>query len=110
MPTLYLNAPQQKADTEGKISFAATLKTSVGNGYAIPKSDAAKCLVGCKVVLLCQDLGRRAEGRLGRLEETGEKTRSGMLRYDVYIEDLTEVTYSPPPSPLRRTGILFASR
>ena len=109
MTTLYLNAPQHKAHAQGKRSFAKTLHTAVGDGYAIPKADAAQCLPGCRVVLLCQDRRQRAEGRLKTLKETGEKTGSGMRKYDVYIEALAEVPYSPPPSALRRTGILVVT-
>ena len=93
---------------EGKKSFADTLKTAIGEGYAIPKADAERSHVGCGVVLLCQDARRRAEGTLLVLKETDERTRTGMLRYDVYIEALVEVPYSPPPTRLGRTGILVA--
>ncbi len=108
MTTLYLNVPLEKVGNAGKRSFEDTLKTAIGNGYAIPKDDAERLLPGCKVVLLCQDRKQRqrAEGKLEELKHTGEKTKSGMLRYDVHIKSLTEVPYVPPPMRLRRTGIL----
>ena len=106
MTTLYLSAPDAKAEAEGKRSYLRTLETGIGDGYAIPKGDAAKCLPGCKVVLLSKDRGQRAEGKLTMLKETGEKTGNGILRYDVHIEDLSEVPYSLPPTHFLRIGTL----
>jgi hypothetical protein len=106
MTTLYLNAPQAMTQTEGKKSYTDTLKTAIGDGYAISLGDAKRCLPGCKVVLLCQDGRRRAEGNLTTLKESGIKTKTGMLRYDVYINDLVEVPYTPLPSRPRHTGVL----
>ncbi len=108
MTTLYLNAPREKTNDEDKKSYADTLRTATGNGYAVPKADAEKCLPGCGVVLLCQDEGRRAEGTLKAIRKTGDRTRTGMLRYDVQIEGLAEVPYSPPPARLGRTGTLVS--
>lgn len=106
MIALYLNAPEWRVGIEKCRSFQDMLTTSVGGGYAIPKGNAAQCLPGCMVVLLSQDGKLRAEGKLKALTETGEKTGSGMLRYDVHIMELKKVPYSPPSAPLRRTEIL----
>lgn len=106
MITLYLNAPQWRVGIENCRSFQDMLNTSIGGGYAIPKGEAAKCLPGGNVVLLCQDGKLRAEGKLKALTPTGEKTESGMLRYNVHISELKKTPYNPPSLPLRRTGIL----
>ena len=104
--TLYLNVPEAKVNSDDKRSYRDTLRAAIGNGYAIPLGDAHRCLPNCRVVLLCQERRQRAEGTLKLLEETGEKTGSGMLRYDVHMTGLVEVSYNPPPSRLRHTGIL----
>lgn len=46
MTTLYLHVPKDKADGEGKKSYADTLQSAVGSGYAIPRSQAALCVPG----------------------------------------------------------------
>ena len=102
MATLVLNAPRGQAQANGKKSFDSTLRTGVGEGYAIAHNIALRCSPGCRVVLLCQDDRKRAEGRLVRLVAT-EKTLSGMQRYDVHMEGLTVVSYTP--ERLNRCGV-----
>jgi hypothetical protein len=67
---------------------------------------AVQCVPGCAVVLLCQATGQRAQGKVKQLKPTGETTGSGMVRYDVYMEDLTPMPYRPAPSSFGRTGVL----
>lgn len=67
MTTLYLNVPKDKADAERKKSCEDTLRSAVGSGYAIP-------------------MGQRAQGKVTQLKRAGEATRSGMVRYDVYMK------------------------
>lgn len=106
MTTLYLNVPKDKVDGEGKKSYADTLASAIGSGYAIPMGQAMQCAAGSNVVLLCQVTGQRAEGKLKTLKLTGEKAGNGMVRYDVYMEDLAAVPYRPAPANFGRTGVL----
>ncbi len=110
MTTLYLNVPKDKADGEGKKSYADTLNSAVGSGYAIPIKQAMQCVPGSSVVLLCQATRQRAQGKITKLAQTGETTGSGMVRYDVYMEDLMPVAYCPAPAHFRRTGVLVVAQ
>ena len=92
-PTLVINAPWQKVQEENKRSF---------DDYAIPSALYAQLSPGCRVVLLCKDKERRAEGTLASLDPKS-KTNSGMQRYDVHINGLIEVTYKS--EKLLRTGV-----
>jgi hypothetical protein len=102
MTTLVINAPKAKAEQEGKRSFVDTLASGVGDGYAIWRSLFAQLSPGCRVVLLCKDAEKRAEGRLVKLEPNG-KTDSGVQRYDVYMASLREVEYKS--ERLNRNGV-----
>ncbi len=109
MTTLYLNVPKDKVDGAGKKSYEDTMKSAVGSSYAIPMSQAVQCVSGSDVVLLCQATGQRTEGKRTELKPTGETTGSGMVRYDVYMEDLTPMPYRPAPSSFGRTGVLVVA-
>ena len=109
MVTLYLNVPKDKTDGEGKKSYADTLCSAVGSGYAIPKEQALLCVPGSRVVLLCQATRQRAQGRLKCLTPTGETTGSGMIRYDVALEEAAAVSYSSAPAHFGRTGVLITT-
>lgn len=109
MTTLYLNVPRDKVDGEGKKSYEDTLGSAIGSGYAIPMGQAMQCAAGSNVVLLCQATGQRAQGKIKALKLTGEKMGSGMVRYDIYMEDLAAVPYCPAPASFGRTGILVVA-
>lgn len=109
MTTLYLNVPKDKVDGAGKKSYKDTLKSAIGSGYAIPMSQAMKCVPGSGVVLLCQATRQRAQGKITKLTPTGETTGSGMVRYDVHMEDLAAASYQPAPASFGRTGILIVA-
>ena len=109
MTTLYLNVPKDKVNGEGKKSYADTLSSAVGSGYAIPMGQAMQCVPGSGTVLLCQATSQRAEGRIKALKMTGEVAGNGIVRYDVYMEDLTAVPYHPAPANFGRTGILVVT-
>ena len=102
MTTLVIHAPSGKTQQEGKKSFDDTLKDGIGDRYAIDRNSYRQLDSGCDVVLLDKDTKRRAEGTLVRLEEAGS-TETGMLRYNVHIENLRMVTYKP--ERLTRCGI-----
>lgn len=106
MTTLYLNVLKDKADGAGEKSYADTLKSAIGSGYAMSMDNALKCVSGSDVVLLCQATGQRAQGKIKALKLTVEKTGSGMVRYDVYMEDIAAVPYRPAPANFGRAGVL----
>ena len=109
MTTLYLNVPKDKVDGEGKKSYADTLNSAVGSGYAIPMGQAMQCVAGSGVVLLCQATGQRAEGKIKALTMTGQVAGNGIVRYDVHMEALAAVPYRPAPANFGRTGILVVA-
>ena len=108
MTTLYLNVPKDKVDGEGKKSYQDTLRSAIGSGYAIPMGQAEQCVPGSGVVLLCQATRQRAEGKIMELKPA-EKAGNGMVRYDVYIENVAAVPYCPAPANFGRTGILVVA-
>jgi hypothetical protein len=102
MTTLIIHAPREKVEQEGKRSFSQTMRSGIGDAYAIPSDKAHRLRRGDKVVVLSKDERRRAEGYLVDLLPNG-RTKTGMQRYDVHIRDLEEVSYKP--EPLGRTGV-----
>jgi len=102
MPSLVINAPKKQVVENKKQSFDTTLKTGIGDGYAIDRKTFALIHPGCKVILLSKDEKRRAEGRLVKLVPTS-LTLTGMQRYNVYIRDLVEIKYRS--EKLLHTGV-----
>lgn len=90
---LVISASQNKveAGTEFR-SFEQIVSTGVGLGYAISDSDRRKIRIGCKVVILDNARGKRAEAKLTKLE-LDEKTRTGMQRYNLNLEGAERVDY-----------------
>ncbi len=88
--TLVIHAPQYK---HAKKSFSVVLTDGIGVGYIIYENDKNKLQVpGSTVVLLSNDLERRAEGVLDKLCPT-VVAKNGQQRYDVDIKNLKEVKY-----------------
>lgn len=102
MPTLVIHAPLSQVKRAGKKSFERTLKTGIGQGYAIARSLREHCKSNCRVVLLSKDEKKRAEGRLLRLVLT-KKVGSGIQRYNVHTKAMKRVTYKP--ERLNRNGV-----
>ena len=102
MPTLVIHAPAGKAQQENKQSFETTFTRGVGDGYAIAQNLFSQLSPGCRVVLLCKDSEKRAEGQLVKLFPTG-KTDNGIERYDVYFENMKMVPYKA--ERLNRNGV-----
>ena len=102
MNTLVIHAPKGKATLEAKRSFESTIKSGIGDGYAIPKKHHFMIHSECKVIVLSKDQNLRAEGKLEKLVPSG-KADNGIIRYDVYIKELCIVEYRP--ERLYRTGI-----
>ncbi|MCX5990928.1 MAG: hypothetical protein NTZ04_01135 [Chloroflexi bacterium] len=98
--TLVIHAPRYQV---GKKSFEAVFSSRTGVGYIIYDRDKSRLQVpGSNVVLLANDLKRRAEGCLIKLTPT-TKTKSGRQRYDVLVDKWTEVVFKP--ERLNRCGI-----
>ncbi|MEW6067616.1 MAG: hypothetical protein AB1610_04925 [Nitrospirota bacterium] len=100
MPSLVIHAPEYQVVQVGKKSFINTFNTGIGEGYAINRRLFGQIYPGCRVILLCNDKRCRAEGELVKLEPAmrdGKRliTKNGIPRYDVYIKNLTTVTYKP---------------
>jgi hypothetical protein len=104
MPTLYLSAPKARTqDGAFYRNFAKILHDRVGPDYAIGENLAAQIHAGTRVVIFDRNDHRQAEGTVSHLKP---KPSNRIKRYDVYIPDLHEVSYTQPPS-VRRTGVLF---
>jgi len=101
MATLVLNAPKYQ---KGKPSYHNILVTGIGKDYAIASNEYSKLSSGAshRVVILSKDQRLRAEGQLQRLVLSGS-AGNGIKRYDVYIQNLRSVQYSP--LPLTRRGV-----
>lgn len=102
MNALVIHAPKGKATLEAKRTFESTIKTGIGDGYAIPKKYHSMIHPECKVIVLSKDQKLRAEGKLDKLVQSG-KADNGIIRYDVHIKELCIVEYKP--ECLCRTGI-----
>jgi hypothetical protein len=105
MKTLVIFVPSSKAQEEGKRSFAETLKKrtaegySIGDGYAIASTEIRYVINGCDVIVVDEETQRRAEGKLVKLVRDVQ-TKTGMWRYNVYmerLEELEEKDYKPIP-------------
>lgn len=114
MPSLVIHAPEYQLVREDTKSFNDTFETGVGKAYALNSTILAQVLPGgiirpgWRVVLLCKDRRRRAEGALVRLESATKDgrrwvTKNGIQRYDVYVENFEMVPYRP--EALNRNGI-----
>lgn len=109
MPTLVIHAPERQLGRDDTKSFCDTLTTGIGKAYALNSIIFNQISLGCRVVLLCKDKKRRAEGQLVRLEPATKDdgslwvTRNGIQRYDVFVENFEMITYSP--EALNRNGV-----
>jgi len=114
MPSLVIHAPEYQLVREDTKSFEDTFETGVGKAYALNCTILGQVLLGgmirpgWRVVLLCKDRRRRAEGNLVRLEpETKDGrpwfTKNGIRRYNVYVENFEMVPYRP--EALNRNGV-----
>jgi len=92
MTTLVIHAPTSKVVSELKRSFENTLKTCIGDGYALTKSERAQISTGCKVIVIDKDTGKMAEARLVKLEHDSW-TKNGIERFNVFMSDIQRVGY-----------------
>jgi hypothetical protein len=102
MSTLVIHAPLSKAQQQGKRSFAQTITTGVGDGYAINRRLRQQVNPGDGVIVLDKDARRRAEGTMTGLQPNGW-TGNGIQRYDVFTRDLAIVPYQS--EALNRNGV-----
>ena len=108
MPSLVIHAPEYQVVKVGKKSFVDTFNTGKGEGYAINSTLFRQIYPGCRVILLCKDRKRRAEGELVKLEPAirdGRRlfTKNRIPRYDVYVKDFKNIPYKP--EALNRNGV-----
>jgi hypothetical protein len=90
------------AQQQGKRSFAQTLATGVGDGFALSSGQFQQLSPGDGVIVLDKDTHQRAEGILVGLVPNGW-TLNGMQRYDVLLRNMTIVQYQDVP--LKRWGV-----
>ena len=102
MATLVINAPRQQAQQEQKKSFESTIRSGIGEGYAISYNLVTQLVPGCSVIILSKDQKLRAEGELVELIPT-EKASNGIQRYNVHIKNIKQVPYKP--EKLNRNGV-----
>lgn len=104
MPTLVIHARHSEAERNQKRSFEQTVRTGIGDGYAISRGLFQQLAPGDPVLVICKDHRRQASGRIRRLKPT-EKTANGIQRYDVFMDDLKQVPFDSGGVPLTRTGV-----
>lgn len=104
MKTLVIHAPSSKSVGESKRSFEETVRTKIGDGYALSRNEYALITLGCDVIVLDNETKRRAQGKLTKLVQDGS-TKTGMLRYNVHMDHLQIVPYTPIPTRLNHRGI-----
>jgi Swt1-like HEPN len=90
---LVIHAPTWKHLAESAASFQHTLDSRVGQGYAIARTELEFIRPGCDVIVLDKGSKRRGDAKLARLEASGTWTSNHVQRYDVHLEQLTEVRY-----------------
>ena len=104
MATLYLGTPHYRAKY-GARSFEEVMETRIGRAYALSKYDAQTLKSGDNIVVVRKDrYHSRAEGKLQKIEFTGQITGNHLRRYNVHIDELTLVEYHPGPD-LGRGGV-----
>jgi hypothetical protein len=98
MKTLLLSAPRDKNTATGlHRNFSTILNNRVGPDYAINGNLLSQITPGMKVVVFERIDQRQAEGRVAAIMPTCNKTKNGLLRYDIKIPDLHPVDYTTPP-------------
>lgn len=115
MPSLVIHAPEYQV-REGAKTFEDTFQTGIGEAYALNSTIIRQVFPvgermirpGWRVVLLCKDRKRRAEGDLVRLEPATKDgrpwfTKNHIRRYDVYVKNFVMVPYRP--EALNRNGV-----
>jgi hypothetical protein len=98
MPTLYLSAPKDK-DTASALhrDFNTIRASKVGPEYAIARKWLQQIVPGMRVVVFNRADRMQAEGSVGAVNPTGQRTAQGLLRYNVIIRDWADVSYNYPP-------------
>jgi hypothetical protein len=114
MPSLVIHAPEYQLFSEGAKSFEDTFNTGRGEAYALNSTILRQVYPGdtiCsgwRVVLLCKDKRRRAEGELIKLEPATKDggpwyAKNHIRRYNVYVKNFKIVAYRP--EALNRNGV-----
>jgi len=99
MPTLFLSAPKVKTQLGSSFyrTFDTIVKNGIGPDYGIAANLIASVHAGMPVVVFDRDQKRCAEGIIAGYAPTS-KAGNGVQRYNVQINNLTEVRpYRNPP-------------
>jgi hypothetical protein len=100
MPTLVINAPSYQ---QAKRSFSKTMTTGVGDDYALNSKILPLAQKARDVILLDKTARKKATGTISKIVATGNKTRSGIPRFDIHMANLKECDYKP--ESLNRNGV-----
>jgi hypothetical protein len=115
MPSLVIHAPEYQTPRPDMQSFQDTFDKGVGKAYALDRTisrqlppEGAIRPPGWRVVLLCKDRRRRAEGDYIRIEPAAREdgawfARNHTCKYNVYVENFVMVPYRP--EALNRHGV-----
>ena len=103
MPILVINAPKYQAKTNSKRSFSATLKSGIGENYALNKKIRSSALKAKKVIVLDKSAKRKAIGTINKIVATGQNAGNGIPRYDIHMSKLKKCVYKP--ESLNRNGV-----
>lgn len=104
MPTLVIHAPHSEVKQNQKQSFAQTLSTGRGDGYAISSGLFSQLSPGDPVVVICKVHQKQAAGVIKALVPT-VRTGTGMQCYDVIMANLKKVDFTHGNTRLNRNGV-----
>jgi hypothetical protein len=103
MPTLVINAPSYQAKANSKRSFSQTMSTGIGDDYALNSKILPLAQKARDVILLDKTARKKATGVITKIAATGNKTRSGIPRFDIHMTGLKPCVYKP--ESLNRNGV-----
>ena len=100
MSTLVINAPAYQV---GKRSFAKTMRSGIGDEYALNSKPLPLAQKARRVILLDKTAEKKATGRIVKIVPTGTKARNGVRRFDIHMAGLKVRPYQS--EPLNRNGV-----
>jgi len=103
MPTLVINAPSYQVKAHSKRSFSQTMRTGIGDDYALNSKILPRALRAKDVILLDKSARRKAVGKITKIATTGAMTGNGVPRFDIHMSDLKECEFKP--ESLNRNGV-----
>ncbi len=100
MLTLVINAPRYQISRR---SFSETMEIGIGNNYALNRNILVQAKKAHNVILLDKTARKKATGVIDKIVATGNMTRSGIPRFDIYMKNLTACEYAS--EKLNRNGV-----